>query len=99
MTTSMSRVKADAPSGEYSVAEATVDAMLRAGVHTVFGIGGTHTLPLLGAIERSEGLTFVAARTELGNPPHHHVVIPGLVHGLDRTRSPGQHTVQHRRPR
>jgi len=48
-----------------TLADATVDALLRNGVRVVFGIGGTHTLPLLGAIERSD-LSFVGARTELG---------------------------------
>ena len=46
-----------------TLADATVDALRRNGVRVVFGIGGTHTLPLLGAIERSD-LTFVGARTE-----------------------------------
>lgn len=48
-----------------TLADATVDALRRHGVDVIFGIGGTHTLPLLGAVERSE-LTFVGARTELG---------------------------------
>jgi len=51
--------------GTATLADAVVDALGRDGVDVVFGIGGTHTLPLLGAIERSR-LTFVGARTELG---------------------------------
>jgi acetolactate synthase-1/2/3 large subunit len=47
------------------VAGELVDALLRRGVDTVYGIGGTHTLQLLGAIERST-MHYVPARTEVG---------------------------------
>jgi acetolactate synthase-1/2/3 large subunit len=48
-----------------TVADELVRSLLRHGVDTIFGIGGTHTLQLLGAIERST-IRFVPARTELG---------------------------------
>jgi acetolactate synthase-1/2/3 large subunit len=57
--------RSDTATATYTVADATVDALRHNGVDVVFGIGGTHTLPLLGAIERSD-LTFVSTRTELG---------------------------------
>lgn len=49
-----------------TVATAVVDALLDCGVDTMFGIGGTHTLTLLGAIERRPELRYVSARTEVG---------------------------------
>ena len=48
------------------LSEAAISAFVRNGVTTVFGVGGTHTLPLLGAIERSGEIRFIAARTEQG---------------------------------
>lgn len=41
-------------------------ALVRHGLHTVFGVGGTHTVPLLGAMERNGHIAYVSARTELG---------------------------------
>lgn len=49
-----------------TVATAVVDALLRCGIDTMVGIGGTHTLTLLGAIERRPELRYVSARTEVG---------------------------------
>jgi acetolactate synthase-1/2/3 large subunit len=49
-----------------TVAEALVAALVDHGIDTVFGVGGTHTLVLLGAIERAAGLDYVASRTEIG---------------------------------
>jgi acetolactate synthase-1/2/3 large subunit len=49
-----------------TVATAVVDALLDAGIDTMFGIGGTHTLTLLGAIEQRPELRYVSARTEVG---------------------------------
>jgi len=51
---------------ETTVAETVVAALIANGIDTVFGIGGTHTLVLLGAIERATGLNYVASRTEIG---------------------------------
>jgi acetolactate synthase-1/2/3 large subunit len=48
-----------------TVADELVRSLIRHGVDTIFGIGGTHTLQLLGAIERSP-MAFVPARTEAG---------------------------------
>jgi len=48
------------------VGGATAAALTRVGGTTVFGVGGTHTVPLLGAFERRGTIDFVAARTELG---------------------------------
>ena len=48
-----------------TVAAELVGSLMRHGVDTIFGIGGTHTLQLLGAIERST-IRFIPARTELG---------------------------------
>jgi thiamine pyrophosphate-dependent acetolactate synthase large subunit-like protein len=53
-------------SGETNLADAVVAALLSCQVDTIFGIGGTHTLQLLGAIERAPAVRFVPARTELG---------------------------------
>ena len=55
-----------APGAPVPVGEATAAALTRVGGTTVFGVGGTHTVPLLGAFERSGTIDFVAARTELG---------------------------------
>jgi len=55
-----------APGGPVPVGDATAAALTRVGGTTVFGVGGTHTVPLLGAFERSGTIDFVAARTELG---------------------------------
>ena len=60
------KVAATAAAGAASVATVLVDAFIANGVDMVFGVGGTHTLVLLGAIERAPGLQFVACRTELG---------------------------------
>ena len=49
-----------------TVGDATAAALVRLGMTTVFGVGGTHTVPLLGALERNGAIDFVAARTELG---------------------------------
>jgi len=51
---------------ELTLADGLVRALLDAGVTTIFGIGGTHTLQLLGAIERAPAIEFIPARTELG---------------------------------
>jgi acetolactate synthase I/II/III large subunit len=55
-----------APATGDSVATALVAALIDNGISMVFGVGGTHTLVLLGAIERAAQLRFVASRTELG---------------------------------
>ncbi|EHB58800.1 Acetolactate synthase [Mycolicibacterium rhodesiae JS60] len=49
-----------------SLAHVVVQSLVDAGITTVFGIGGTHTLNLLGELERFPEVKFVAARTELG---------------------------------
>jgi acetolactate synthase-1/2/3 large subunit len=49
-----------------TVAEACVAALLDHGVDTMFGVAGTHTLTLLGAVERRPALRYVTARTEVG---------------------------------
>ena len=49
-----------------TVAEACVAALLAHGVDTMFGVAGTHTLTLLGAVERLPALRYVTARTEVG---------------------------------
>jgi thiamine pyrophosphate-dependent acetolactate synthase large subunit-like protein len=54
------------PASEGELADALVAALLGCQVDTIFGIGGTHTLQLLGAIERAPAVRFVSARTELG---------------------------------
>ena len=51
---------------ELILADGLVRSLLDAGLTTMFGIGGTHTLQLLGAIERASAMEFVPARTELG---------------------------------
>lgn len=48
------------------VADACVAGLLLNGVDTAFGVAGTHTLALLGAIERQPELRYVTARTEVG---------------------------------
>jgi acetolactate synthase I/II/III large subunit len=48
------------------IADALVDELERQGFDTVIGVGGTHTMRLLGALERHGKLHFVPARTELG---------------------------------
>jgi acetolactate synthase-1/2/3 large subunit len=48
------------------LATALVAALIGEGVDTIFGVGGTHTLQLLGAIEANPSMAFVPARTELG---------------------------------
>jgi acetolactate synthase-1/2/3 large subunit len=57
-----------APSAEQNqtVARAVVQSLVEAGITTVFGIGGTHTLALLSELERFPEVRYVAARTELG---------------------------------
>jgi acetolactate synthase-1/2/3 large subunit len=57
---------ADSNESQQTLATTLVECLLAAGVDTVFGVGGTHTLPLLGAIERAPDMNYVAARTELG---------------------------------
>ena len=52
--------------GARPVGDATAAALVRLGMTTMFGVGGTHTVPLLGALERCGAIDFVAARTELG---------------------------------
>lgn len=52
--------------GGDTVAERLVWLLATAGVDVVFGIGGTHSLHLLGALERAGGPRFVAARNEQG---------------------------------
>jgi acetolactate synthase I/II/III large subunit len=54
------------PPTDDSVATALVAALLSNDIDIIFGVGGTHTLRLLGAIERAKKLRFVASRTELG---------------------------------
>jgi len=54
------------PGAPVPVDEATAAALVRVGGTTIFGVGGTHTVPLLGAFERCGAIDFVAARTELG---------------------------------
>jgi acetolactate synthase-1/2/3 large subunit len=46
--------------------EVLVDLLSAVGVEVVFGIGGTHTLPFLGALERRGAPRFVNARNEQG---------------------------------
>ena len=50
---------------DVTVADAVAMAVVDAGVDTVFGVGGTHTLPLLAALGRA-GVRYVPARGELG---------------------------------
>jgi acetolactate synthase-1/2/3 large subunit len=57
---------AASPTPEHSVAAALVAALLDNDIDIVFGVGGTHTLQLLGEIERAKNLRFVASRTEIG---------------------------------
>ena len=56
------------PPAEHSdtVAHVVVQSLVDAGITTVFGIGGTHTLSLLRELERFPAVRFIAARTELG---------------------------------
>lgn len=49
-----------------TVATAVAAALLDCGIDTMFGVGGTHTLALLGAIERRPEFRYVSARTEVG---------------------------------
>jgi acetolactate synthase I/II/III large subunit len=49
-----------------TIADRLVSACVSNGIDTVFGVGGTHTLQLLGAIEREPALRYVASRTEIG---------------------------------
>lgn len=49
-----------------TVADALVAALQDHGIDTVVGIGGTHTMRLLGALERHGSMRFIPARTELG---------------------------------
>lgn len=49
-----------------TAAERLVVLLDQAGVEVVFGIGGTHSLPMLGAFERSGSPRFVSARNEQG---------------------------------
>jgi thiamine pyrophosphate-dependent acetolactate synthase large subunit-like protein len=59
-------VDGSTPATGDSVATALVAALVSSGIEMVFGVGGTHTLVLLGAIERAKQLRYVASRTELG---------------------------------
>lgn len=49
-----------------AVADRLVELLRAAGVDVVFGIGGTHSLPFFGALERSGSIRLVAARNEQG---------------------------------
>jgi acetolactate synthase-1/2/3 large subunit len=49
-----------------TLAQTIVQSLVDAGVTTVFGIGGTHTLNLLSEFERFPAVHYIAARTELG---------------------------------
>jgi hypothetical protein len=49
-----------------NVAERLVALLEHAGVDVIFGVGGTHSLQLLGALERRSTVRFVAARNEQG---------------------------------
>jgi len=53
-------------SDKETVAERLVHLLEVAGADVLFGIGGTHSLPFLGALERRGSLRFVAARNEQG---------------------------------
>jgi acetolactate synthase-1/2/3 large subunit len=48
------------------IADALVGELANLGIDTVIGVGGTHTMRLLGALERHGAPRFVPARTELG---------------------------------
>lgn len=49
-----------------TVADTLVRELHQRGIDTVVGIGGTHTMRLLGALERAGSMRFIPARTELG---------------------------------
>jgi len=49
-----------------TLAHTVVQSLVDAGITTVFGIGGTHTLSLLSEFERFPAVRYIAARTELG---------------------------------
>lgn len=49
-----------------TVADTLVRELHQRGIDTVVGIGGTHTMRLLGALERVGSMRFIPARTELG---------------------------------
>jgi acetolactate synthase I/II/III large subunit len=49
-----------------NVAERLVALLEHAGVDVIFGVGGTHSLQLLGALERRSTVRYVAARNEQG---------------------------------
>jgi acetolactate synthase-1/2/3 large subunit len=51
---------------ERTVAAEVVAALLANGVDTMYGVAGTHTLTLLGAVEREPALHYITARTEIG---------------------------------
>jgi acetolactate synthase I/II/III large subunit len=57
---------APGPQARLPLADLLVRELAAAGITHVFGVGGTHTLQLLGALEREPGIRYVAARTELG---------------------------------
>ncbi|HSY14396.1 MAG TPA: thiamine pyrophosphate-dependent enzyme [Jatrophihabitantaceae bacterium] len=54
------------PNDSSTLAGAVLHGLTSAGLDTVFGVGGTHTLQLLGELERVPALRYIAARTELG---------------------------------
>jgi acetolactate synthase-1/2/3 large subunit len=60
------RRSAPATAERGTLARTIVQSLVDAGITTVFGIGGTHTLSLLGELERFPAVRFIAARTELG---------------------------------
>jgi acetolactate synthase I/II/III large subunit len=49
-----------------TVASAVVASLLDCDVDTMFGVAGTHTLALLGAVERHPAMRYITARTEVG---------------------------------
>jgi acetolactate synthase I/II/III large subunit len=57
---------APGPQARLPLADLLVRELAEAGITHVFGVGGTHTLQLLGALEREPGIRYVTARTELG---------------------------------
>jgi acetolactate synthase I/II/III large subunit len=54
------------PQARLTLDDVLVRELAEAGITHVFGVGGTHTLQLLGALERTPGIRYVTARTELG---------------------------------
>jgi acetolactate synthase-1/2/3 large subunit len=49
-----------------TLAQTVVQSLVDAGLTTVFGIGGTHTLNLLSEFEHFPAVRYIAARTEMG---------------------------------